>query len=95
MRNVVILRHPDPGYRGFLGGVDFYGGMGSTTDPEAVRKLQAMGCTIEGPAPQAPAAEPAPEVKAKDNQPELPRSFASRKDREHDQRTRSRLSGGK
>jgi len=94
MRNAVILRHPDPGYKGFLGGVDFYSGRGTTTDPEAVRKLQAMSCTIVEP--EAPAAEPpAPEVKAKIDEPEPPRAFANRKDREHDQRIKGKLSGGK
>jgi hypothetical protein len=95
MRNVVILRHPDPGYKGFLGGVDFYDGTGSTTDPEAIRKLQEMGCAIANPEAPKSSADPAPEVKAKNDLPETPRPFANRKDREQDQRTRSKLAGGK
>jgi hypothetical protein len=97
MRNVVILRHPDPGYRGFLGGVDFYNGMGSTTDQEAIRSLLAVGCEIVNA--EAPAAAvtdpPAPMAEAKQAEPDSPRVFANRKDKEHDARTKSKLRPGK
>ncbi|MBE3109994.1 MAG: hypothetical protein IMZ46_05680 [Acidobacteria bacterium] len=52
---VYIVLHQDPTYTGFLAGVDFYNGRGSTSSPEDVARLVELGCTAEDPRAQADA----------------------------------------
>ena len=54
---VYILKIPGSGFTGFMGGVDFYGGKGSTSSKaDADRLIAKCGCLIVGP-------EPASEIK--------------------------------
>jgi hypothetical protein len=40
---IYIIEHSDKKFTGFLGGVDYHNGKGSTSDPVAARTAQA-GC---------------------------------------------------
>ena len=33
------IKHPDAGFRGFVAGIDFHGGVGSTSSPEDIVRL--------------------------------------------------------
>lgn len=45
-----VLKHPSPDYRGFAHGVDFHGGIGSTSDPnDAAFLVKNLGCELLSP----------------------------------------------
>ncbi|MGA2363421.1 MAG: hypothetical protein ABSG73_13300 [Candidatus Aminicenantales bacterium] len=47
---IYVVRHPDPTFRGFAAGIDFYGGKGTTTSIQsAMQAVKGAGCVIENP----------------------------------------------
>jgi hypothetical protein len=48
---IYVLRHSDPSFTGFMAGVGFDRGLGSTSSRTDALRLLDMGCTIEAGSP--------------------------------------------